>query len=629
MNQRELTDRFSSDVDHLLREAGLTEPKPTAPEYDDMLTLARTLATSDFSQQSRIRRSLRRRLLNRIEVGPVTSAEIPGPISRLKQLFMPGQVKSGQPLNLVRLLNHRAILPLLASLIIAFGAITVLSQPGLLPVRQKMMALLAQMLLYLPAKGEVAPHGLALRWQFRGTDGVSSPPVAAENVIYVGSNAGYLYALDAQTGQEIWRFQTTGGVNLAPTVASGLVYVASDGQLYALDSQTGREQWRFQAEGQVSMGPTSAGELILTGADNGTLYALEAQTGQERWQFKTGNAILPDVTVFGDTFYVGSQDHYLYALELPTGRERWRFNAGNWLSFAPIEVAGLLYIGSYDESLYVLEAATGREQRRYDLGKAVRTSATLAGGMIYFGSYDSYLHAVDGASGEEKWRFKMGKQTRSAPVVSGNVIYIGSGDGYLYEVNARTGAEVARYRVDSQIYTAPTVWGETVYFVSGKGELYAVHKTSLPSTVNSASGLSEEPAGFQFTPGGWYVAGKDSAIHFRGRMVDGAGRPVNGFSIQADNGTTQLLAPPSGPNRWQSQAQAGEWEIVIPEANQGAGWWWLTAVRYECAADEFDPHCQKFTRLSESVKVQIVYPAETIINADWTCQWECQNLNKK
>lgn len=611
MNKRELTDRFSSDVDHLLREAGLTEPKPTAPEYDDMFTLARTLARTDFSPQSRIRHSLRRRLLNRIEATPATSAEIPSPINQLKQFFMPGQVKLGLPFN------FKVILPLLAGLIIVFSV--------WLPVRQKMMAQLAQILAYLPAEGQILPHGLALRWQFRGMGGISSPPTAADGLIYVGSNSGNLYALDAQTGREFWRFKTAGAINLAPTVALGLVYVVSEGQLYALDNQTGYEQWRFQTEGQFSMGPASAGQLILAGANNGLLYALDAQTGQEQWQFKTGNAILPEVTVAGDTFYVGSQDHYLYALAWQTGQEKWRFDAGNWLSAPPIEVANQVYVGSYAETLYVLDAATGQEQRRYDLGKAVRTSATLADGMIYFGSYDSYLHAVDGASGEEKWRFKMGKQTRSAPVVSGSVIYIGGGDGNLYEVNAQTGAEIARYGVDSQIYTAPVVWGETIYFVSGKGELYAVQKTLLPALTKTKSGLSEEPAGFQFTPGGWYVAGKDSAIQFRGRMVDGAGQPVNGFSVQADNGDTHFISAPSGPNRWQPNAQAGAWEIVIPTAEQGAGWWWLTAVRYECAAAEFDPHCQDFTRLSESVKVQIVYPAETIIKADWTCQWECQN----
>jgi hypothetical protein len=114
-------------------------------------------------------------------------------------------------------------------------------------------------------------------------------------------------------------------------------------------------------------------------------------------------------------------------------------------------------------------------------------------------------------------------------------------------------------------------------------------------------------------------------------LLDGAGRPVNGFSIQADNGALTLLAAPSGPNPWQPQAGAGEWEIVIPEVERNAGWWWLTAVRDDCVASgaAFDPHCQNFTRLSESIKVEAVYPDELAINADWTCHWDCQNVDEK
>jgi hypothetical protein len=114
-------------------------------------------------------------------------------------------------------------------------------------------------------------------------------------------------------------------------------------------------------------------------------------------------------------------------------------------------------------------------------------------------------------------------------------------------------------------------------------------------------------------------------------MIDGAGNPVNGFSIQAANGSLSILSAPSGPNRWQPKAGDGEWEIVIPDVKGGTGWWWLTAVRYECTDGEtdFNPHCQKFSRLSESVKVEVVYPDEMVIKADWTCHWDCQNTEEK
>ncbi len=627
MKQREMVDRFNSDVDNLLHEAGLTEPKPGSAEYEAALDLARMLAAADFSQQSKIRPSLRRRLLNRLDSGPVTSVEIPGPWGRIKQLFKAGQ-SSFQPFN------PKFVRAALTSLALVCGLLVLLSLSGL-PLRQKMMDVLAQVLAYLSFEGEVSPHILTPAWQFRGESGISAPPIAADGLIYAGGNNGDLYALDARTGQEVWRFKTGGEIKLAPAVTAATVYVVSDdGFLYALDRRSGLELWRAQKDSRFSFGPLLAAGLVLVGAEDGSLYALEAETAQEKWQFKAGNVILPQATVAGETLYVGSQDHYLYALEVETGREKWRFDAGNWLSAPPVEVAGLVYVGSHSENLYVLEAATGRELRRYPTGLAVRTSATLAEGMIYFGSYDGYLHAVGGATGEEKWRFKLGKQTRSAPLVVEGVVYIGSGAGYLYEVDARTGLEIAHYGIDSQIYTAPTALDETIYFVSGKGDLYAVQKTPLrpvdtpPETQNLSA---EESPGFQFTPGGWYVMGQAEAIHFRGRIVDGSGQPVNGISIQADNGSLQTLSAPSGPNRWQPSAQAGAWEIILPADQAKTGWWWLTVVRDNCVAGgaDFEPQCQDVTRLSESVKVEVVYPAEMVINADWTCQWDCRNPGVK
>jgi hypothetical protein len=61
------------------------------------------------------------------------------------------------------------------------------------------------------------------------------------------------------------------------------------------------------------------------------------------------------------------------------------------------------------------------------------------------------------------------------------------------------------------------------------------------------------------------------------------------------------------------------------EPETGAGWWTLTVVRYECPNFEqrFDAQCKQFTRLSEDIKVEVVWPDEAIINADWVCHWGC------
>ena len=77
-----------------------------------------------------------------------------------------------------------------------------------------------------------------LVWKFK-TDvrnvWFGSSPAIADGVVYVGSEDGRLYALDARTGQEKWRFKTDGAIVSSPAVAGGVVYFAStDGYLYAV-----------------------------------------------------------------------------------------------------------------------------------------------------------------------------------------------------------------------------------------------------------------------------------------------------------------------------------------------------------------------------------------------------------
>ncbi len=70
-----------------------------------------------------------------------------------------------------------------------------------------------------------------------------SSPALADGVIFVGSNDGKLYAVDAETGATKWTFAATGRIASSPAVSGGVVYVESyDSQLYAIDAATGRRR---------------------------------------------------------------------------------------------------------------------------------------------------------------------------------------------------------------------------------------------------------------------------------------------------------------------------------------------------------------------------------------------------
>jgi len=66
-----------------------------------------------------------------------------------------------------------------------------------------------------------------------------SSPAVADGVVYMGSDDGNLYALNATTGALLWKYTTGGWVASTPAVANGVVYFGGGGStLYALNTST-------------------------------------------------------------------------------------------------------------------------------------------------------------------------------------------------------------------------------------------------------------------------------------------------------------------------------------------------------------------------------------------------------
>jgi outer membrane protein assembly factor BamB len=88
-----------------------------------------------------------------------------------------------------------------------------------------------------------------LKWTFDAHGIVaSSPSIAADGTIYVGSHDKNFYAL-APDGKLKWKFATDGAIDAAPSIAAdGTVYFSStDGYLYAL-APDGTQRWRLQTK---------------------------------------------------------------------------------------------------------------------------------------------------------------------------------------------------------------------------------------------------------------------------------------------------------------------------------------------------------------------------------------------
>ncbi len=66
---------------------------------------------------------------------------------------------------------------------------------------------------------------------------ITTPPVVADGVVYVGTQEGWVRAVDAATGEELWAVDLGSKVEQAPVVVDGAVFVVTaDGTVWALGS---------------------------------------------------------------------------------------------------------------------------------------------------------------------------------------------------------------------------------------------------------------------------------------------------------------------------------------------------------------------------------------------------------
>ena len=77
-------------------------------------------------------------------------------------------------------------------------------------------------------------------WQFQSAGPVRSTPLIVEEMIYIGSDDGYIYALDLRSGGAKWKYNTNRRVTSSPTIGDNLLFVGSaDGHLYGINSRSG------------------------------------------------------------------------------------------------------------------------------------------------------------------------------------------------------------------------------------------------------------------------------------------------------------------------------------------------------------------------------------------------------
>lgn len=288
-------------------------------------------------------------------------------------------------------------------------------------------------------------------WDARTSALVAGGPVAGLKKVFVGTENGDIFALDAETGELIWQAKIKGEVISKPAIDSGILVVNSaSGILKAFNANTGEELWQVERDVPALTlrgisTPVIASGGVIVGSGKGELGVYILEKGQAGWVTEVGEATgstelqrVIDVdsspVVFGDKVYAISARGNLMSIELNSGRILWKRQYSSYRQIAIYR--NDIYITNVRGQVYALNRINGIERwSNFELKNRGVTGPAVMGGYIVVGDFEGYLHWLDQETGEIVSRHKVdGSGVYATSVVVDDVLYAQSKDGDLQAI---------------------------------------------------------------------------------------------------------------------------------------------------------------------------------------------------
>lgn len=328
-------------------------------------------------------------------------------------------------------------------------------------------------------------------------------PVVADDLVFAAARDGDVMAFDKQNGERKWTLdlsdqpenadkrsaRLSGGL----TAFYGKLFLGSEnGYVYAIDQSDGTLLWSQQIPGEVLAAPVADGGRIVVVTSSGKLVALDAEKGDILWS--TGDD-QPKLTLRGQSTPVlaaggvvyGRADGRIGVVLLDSGmlanvsrvaspRGATELDRMVDVDAQPVIIGDELYAVAYNGQLMARKLISGEElwKRKYSSYQNMGVGPL----ELVLTDAKSHVYAVDRSNGSEKWaNTQLSYRNLTAPVTFGDYVVVGDGEGYLYWLDDASGRIVAMQELDSDgLYVAPVADGDVLYVQTRSGDLVALKR---------------------------------------------------------------------------------------------------------------------------------------------------------
>ncbi len=265
---------------------------------------------------------------------------------------------------------------------------------------------------------------------------IDAPISAFDGKVFVGTDTGTLFALNAQTGETAWSTSVGGAIRGASNYLSDrnslIVIDQEDGALACLDVQTGAIQWRSERVDRSDGSPAVSGNIAVFGSCASALHVVATDTGARLRDIPIengGGQVADGVALFEGFAYAGTRDGRVICVALNTGEITWTAEVSIDEVFStPAVHDDRVVVTSYDGFVHALRRDSGESLWRLEIG-FMPGSPVIAGDKVFVCA-DGILHMIRFEDGVELWNMPLADEIHG-PAVLPKMLVVGGEDGVV------------------------------------------------------------------------------------------------------------------------------------------------------------------------------------------------------
>ena len=239
------------------------------------------------------------------------------------------------------------------------------------------------------------------RWEAELSSQVLASPVIVGELAMVRTGDGRVYGLDRTSGERRWVYdQDTVPLlslrgNSTMLAANGVLFFGSDdGKLVALRQDNGAKLWEQKLssdEGRTEIerlndadgGIVLDGNTLYGAAYHGNMMAIDGPSGRPMWSrpFSTFGSLV----VSGNTIFAADDESRMWAFDKSGGSDMWKNEAlqHRWVT-SPAVQGNYVVVGDMEGYVHWLQTGDGALAARERLSKeAIRAKPVVVGDVVY------------------------------------------------------------------------------------------------------------------------------------------------------------------------------------------------------------------------------------------------------